>query len=192
MSERLVETTSGVVHPPVWPLQSKLMRLRDAGLVHALGGSALLGALGLATRANDWDVTVDADVEALRRVFEREPCEYFGNSGCHADHKLTWHDERIELIPRMAFFAPDGIVRIPTVVTRKWAGLPVGSPAAWYAAYWLLGALEKDDRRFEKAAQLAAWIAEHGADAAGVSALLAEPLPAELRAAIEAFPLAAG
>jgi hypothetical protein len=57
--------------PPSDPLLEAVSRLEGAGLVVALGGSGLLGALGLATEAHDWDLTTDSapgDVAALTQA----------------------------------------------------------------------------------------------------------------------------
>ena len=170
-----------MISPPLAPLRALLSRLERERLPHALGGSGLLAALGLVDQVNDWDVTVDAAIATLDALFADVPHERFGNGGGHADHKLTFRESRVELIARFAFFTPDGIVRIPTVVTGDWQGVPLGSPSGWAAAYALLGEIENDDRRRERAASLFGWLERHGADAAGVRALLAEPLPPALR-----------
>jgi hypothetical protein len=179
---------SGAVTPPIEPLRAALARLASAGIPHALGASGLCASLGLVERVNDWDVTCDADLDTLASVFADQPHERFGNSGCHADHKLNIESGGIELIARFAFFVPGGIVRIPTIVTGTWQGVPVGSPEAWAVAYALMGELEDSQRRRDRAALLFAHLAAHGADAATVAALLAEPLPASIAARLAALP----
>jgi len=177
------------VIPPTAPLQRVCARLAAAGIPHALGGSGLLASLGLVERVNDWDVTCDADLDALDALFAGEPRERFGNSGCHADHKLNLEGGGIELIARFAFFVPGGIVRIPTLVTARWLDVPVGSPEAWAVAYALMGELEDAPRRRERAQALFAHLSAAGADALAVRALLAEPLPAALAARLAAVPV---
>ena len=181
---------SEIETPPIEPLLARLEGLSRAGLPHALGASGLLAALGLVDRVNDWDVTVSADVETLAAACGGLAFTRHGNSGCHADHKLTFDAERIELIANFAFFVPDGIVRIPTIVTRQWRGVPVGSPAAWAVAYALMGELEDSPRRRERAELLFGWMERAGADEASVRALLAEPLLPEIRTRLEALPIA--
>ena len=166
--------------PPLEPLHRALARLASAGVPHALGGSGLLASLGLVDRVNDWDVTCEAELDALAALFSGEPHERFGNSGCHADHKLNLEGGAIELISRFAFFVPGGIVRIPTIVSGEWNGVPVGSPEGWAIAYALMGSLEGSQRRIERADTLFAHLAARGADAAAIDLLLAEPLPADL------------
>jgi hypothetical protein len=175
--------------PPLEPLRACLERLERARLRYALGASGLLAALDLVDEVNDWDVTVDADVATLETACAGLPYSRHGNSGCHADHKLTLDAERTELIAHFAFFVPGGVVRIPTVVTRHWRGVPVGSPAGWAVAYALMGELEASPRRRERAERLFGWMDEHGADAEGVRALLAEPLPPWLRERVAVLPV---
>ena len=183
--------TTAPVLPPLQPLRAALTRLAAAGIPHAIGGSGLLAALGLVERVNDWDVTCDASLDDLAALFGDQPHERFGNSGCHADHKLNLEDNGIELIARFAFFVDGGVVRIPTRVTGHWNGLPVGSPEGWAAAYALMGALEsgpKQEQRTQRAEALFAHMAAQGADAEAIAFLLAQPLPAPLAARFAALP----
>jgi hypothetical protein len=182
-----------VTHPPLEPLRETLGTLAAAGVPHALGASGLCAALGLVDRVNDWDVTCDADLATLERLFAGRHSASFGNSGCHADHKLNLRDGEIELIARFAFFVPGGLVRIPTIVTREWNGVPVGSPETWAVAYALMGEFDDEadrERRRGRAEALFGWLATHGADPLAVRTLLAEPLPAPLAARLAALPLA--
>ena len=167
--------------PPWPPLLDVVRRLEDGGLVVALGGSGLLGALGLATEARDWDLTTDAaepDVAARLAGLE---IERFGPSGLHADHKLRVAGGAVEVICGFAIRAGSDTVRIPTVVSARIEGIPIGSPEAWAAAYALLGRAEKSER-------LLGWLAAHGADAGAIARLHAEPLPEGLAAALAALP----
>lgn len=166
--------------PPLEPLREVLAVLDRAELPHAVGASGLLMALGLVDRINDWDVTVEADVDTLAELFAGRSFTRYGNSGGHADHKLTFETEKIELISRFAFFVPGGVVRVPTVVTRTWNDLPIGSPAAWAAAYAIMAEQESDPRRAARAELLFEWLARTDARDAGLAAILAEPLPAEI------------
>jgi hypothetical protein len=165
-----------IAHPPLAPLHILLAPLDAAGIPHALGGSGLLAALGLVNHVNDWDVTVEADVDTLAALHPAHAFTRHGNSGGHADHKLTFAAERTELIARFAFFVPGGIVRIPTVVTGRWNGVPLGSPVAWAAAYAIMAQQESDARRADRAERLFAWLDAQGADA-GLEPLLTQPLP---------------
>jgi hypothetical protein len=177
--------------PPIEPLRACLARLEAAGVPHALGGSGLLAALGLVDHVNDWDVNCDADLDTLASLFAGQPHERFGNSGCHADHKLNLEHNGIELIARFAFFVDGGVVRIPTKVTRRWRELPVGSPEGWAVAYALMGELEegsKQGQRVHRAELLFTHIGAHGADAEAIAFLLAQPLPAPIAGRLAALP----
>jgi hypothetical protein len=174
--------------PPIEPLRACLARLEAAGVPHALGGSGMLAALGLVDHVNDWDVTCDADLDTLASLFADQPHERYGNSGCHADHKLNLENNGIELIARFAFFVDGGVVRIPTRVTRRWRELPVGSPEGWAVAYALMGELEGAPHRTARAELLLAHMAAHGADAESIAFLLAQPLPGALAARLAALP----
>lgn len=182
-----------IAHPPLEPLRAALGTLERAGVPHALGGSGLLAALGLVDRVNDWDVTCEAGLETLEALFAGQPSAPFGNSGCHADHKLVLRGGEIELIARFAFVVEGGVVRIPTRVTRAWQGVPVGSPEAWAVAYSLMGAYDEEahrERRRARAETLFAWLGSRGADAETVRALLKQPLPGPLAARLAALPAA--
>ncbi len=184
---RIYEPAGDIDHPPLAPLQVLTARLDARAIPHALGASGLLAALGLICVANDWDITVAAPIEVLTDACAGLGFTLFGNSGCHADHKLTFAPERIELIADFAFFVPQHVVRIPTVVTGTWQGIPVGSPTAWAAAYWLMGELEDSPRRRARAELLFDWLAHGPAEPAVRDALLAQALPDGLARRVRAL-----
>jgi hypothetical protein len=159
--------------PPLEPLLLLVARLETEGIRCALGGSGLLAALGLTEIAHDWDLTVDAPLEQLVPLAGGWPFETAGSSGVHADAKLMFPGHSIEVIARFAFHGPRGVIRIPTVVTGRWRGLPIGSPEAWMAAYHLLERPAKRDL-------LLGHLRARGHDDGVVERLLAEQLPVEL------------
>ena len=177
----------GIEHPPLAPLERLLERLRAHGLAHALGGSGLLAALGLVDRVRDWDVTVAASIESLEAACAGLDYARFGSDGCHADHKLTFERESVELIADFAFAVDGGVVKIPTVVTGQWRGLPLGSPTAWATAYALMGELEDSARRRERAEMLFEWLRDQPPERDVIEALLAQPLPESLAARLRAL-----
>ena len=167
--------------PPLEPLLEIVGALESAGVTVALGGSGLLAALELADQVNDWDLTTEAPLDRVRaalRGFEKQWC---GSSGIHADQKLMLPARRTECIIGFAFQSEAGVIRIPTVVTRHWNGVPVGSPEAWAIAYALLG-------REPKAARLFGWLERAGVDETLRARLLREPLPGTLAARLRALP----
>ena len=166
--------------PPLEPLLELVARLEAEGIRCALGGSGLLAALGLTETVHDWDLTVDASVEQLVPFAGGWPFETAGSSGVHADAKLMFPAHSIEIIARFAFHGPRGAIRIPTVVTGRWRGVPLGSPEAWLSAYHLLERPAKRDL-------LLGHLLAHGHDQAVVERLLAEPLPAGLAGMLAAL-----
>ena len=155
-------------------------RLDAAGITWALGGSAMLHALGLADHVRDWDLTTDRSVSDVHDALRDLEPTLHGNLGIHADHKVVCFDDSVEVICRFAFFQPDGgdVIRIPTMVSGSWNGYPVGSPEAWAVAYALM--IAENPERMEKAATLFAWIQRNG-DPSRVKAMLQQPLPEELQ-----------
>ena len=166
--------------PPLEPLLEIVARLGSGGIRCALGGSGLLAALGLTETVHDWDLTADAPLERLVPLARDWPFETAGSSGVHADAKLMFPGHRIEVIASFAFFGPRGVIRIPTVESGRWRGVPLGSPEAWMAAYHLLERPAKRDL-------LLRHLRARGHDEAVVERLLGEPLPAELAGMLAAL-----
>jgi hypothetical protein len=167
--------------PPIEPLLEVSAALGAARVEHALGGSGMLHALGLAERVGDWDLTTDAPLDMIRSILGRTDCELVGPSGIHADSKLRLHGGAVELILGMAFATAGGICRIPTLPSGQWRSVPLASPEAWAVAYALMGRGEKSDRLFDH-------LAAHGCDPGAVQRLAGEPLPEELRARLVGLP----
>lgn len=204
--------------PPLEPLRLVTSRLDAAGIEWAVGGSGLLAALGLVDRVSDWDLQVESSAEPLQFLFATLPHSFHGHGGCHADWKLSFDEQRTEVIPRFAFFVPrEAVTRSPDAsvgegtstasasetasaslvarvrmhVTGHWRGLPLASPEGWACAYWLMGRYDEPVQRARRAARaelLFGWLTQQGANAARVDALLAEPLPDELAARLRALP----
>jgi hypothetical protein len=187
-------SSEGMTHevklPPLEPLRRITARLDAEGIAWAVGASGLLASLGLVDEVHDWDVQVEADPEKLQWLFAGVPHSFHGHGGCHADWKLAFGDERTELIPRFAFYAPAGVVNLPLRVSGHWRGLPIASSEGWACAYWLMGQYDAPTlraRRAERAERLFAWLAEHGADAKRIEELLGEPLPEPLAEKLRAL-----
>jgi hypothetical protein len=167
--------------PPFELLRSTIERLEHAGITVAVGGSGLLAALGLTDRVRDWDLTTDASREEVAAALAGEPLTLSGNDALHADQKLALSDGAVEIILGFAFFTETGVVRIPTLVSARPDGLPLGSPEGWAVAYHLLGRGEKSER-------LLIYLEAHGAQAEARARLLAEPLPPQIAARLAALP----
>jgi hypothetical protein len=167
--------------PPRAPLHVAVERLERAGFTVALGGSGLLAALGLGTEVRDWDLTVDVPARVLwQHVDDWQPV-YAGSSGIHADEKLMFPDRALEFICNFAFTTPAGLVRIPTIVSARVDGVPLGSPEAWAVAYALL-------ERPEKSQALLAHLTVTGADPGTLQALFRSPLPPDIALALATLP----
>jgi len=171
--------------PPLEPLREVGRRLDAAGITWALGGSGLMYALGLADAVRDWDLTVDAAPDAVHVALADLTPMLHGNLGIHADHKVVCFGDAVEVICQFAFFGERGVIHVPTIVTRVWNDIPIGSPEAWAVAYMLM--VGEKPGRAEKAEALFAWVLANGADARAVAALAEQPLPEELAERVRAL-----
>ncbi|MEK7329814.1 MAG: hypothetical protein AAB113_03335 [Candidatus Eisenbacteria bacterium] len=167
--------------PPPGPLVALVERLERAGIVVALGGSGLLAALGLTDTVGDWDLTTDAGLDPGLAALAGERGAHTGSDELHADQKLMLAGGSIEVILGFAFHTARGVVRIPTRVTGRWHGVPLGSPEAWAVAYHLLG-------RHEMSEALWRSLGTGGPDRAAVERMLREPLPPALASRLENLP----
>jgi hypothetical protein len=167
--------------PPLPPLVAVVERVERAGLVVALGGSGLLAALGLTETVRDWDLTTDSGLDPMLAALAGEPLEQKGSDELHADQKLMLAGGTIEVILGFAFHTARGVVRIPTRVTGRWNGVPLGSPEAWAIAYHLLGRVDKSEALWRA-------IGARGADRAAVAQLLREPLAPSLASRLASLP----
>lgn len=158
--------------------------LTAAGIIWALGGSSVLIAHGLWEKPpTDWDLNTDADLERVQAAlaaFQVEVHPLTGSDNYATTARLTVEEE-IDLMVQFAVRTEGGIVHLPTMVSRTWKGMPVGSPEVWAVAYRLIGRPVKPDL-------LSDWLATHGADPAVQAQLLSEPLPVAIRAEVESWP----
>jgi hypothetical protein len=144
--------------PPLAVVTAVIGALRADGLVAAVGGSGLLVALGLAEVARDWDVTVDASPASVEAALGRSGFAYRDGTergGIYASaarYVVDGADHQVDLLVDFALLGPDGVERLPTLVTGGWHGLPLADPAVWARAYRLLG-------RTPKAVALERWLA---------------------------------
>ncbi len=167
--------------PPFAALERVAQRLQSNGITYALGASGLLHAHGFVARVGDWDLTTDAPLEDVRRVFQDVPHEFCGNSGILTDHKLRLEDGDVELIIHMSLAVEGGDVHVPTFVRGTWRGIPLGSLEAWAVAYAIMDRPERTETAF--AALLA-----RGADPEALAAMLAQPLPEALAERLRDLP----
>ncbi len=164
-----------LVHPPIEAAQEVVLRLRHAHIACALGGSGLLGALGLEPRVRDWDLTTDANAQSVAPLLSGLHYERIEPNGIYATEamfRIQTHGASVDLMCRFAVHNPAGTCTFPTVVDGAWQSLPLGAPVVWAAAYALIDRPEKAERLW---AHLAA---NHGSPTA-VAAMLGQPLPPE-------------
>lgn len=157
--------------------------LKEAGIVHAVGGSGLLYTYGVWERVNDWDITTEASLKAVTYALSRHRIAFadrdggfpFASAFCLA---IVGEGEKIDLIGRFAIHTKIGVCRIPTFPCRVWNGVPVGSAEVWAVAYALMGRGEKADSLFR-------YVEGNGANPQIVASLLQQPLPPQVRRRVE-------
>ena len=167
--------------PPLPLLREWVARLEGGGIAVAIGGSGLLAALGLADAVRDWDLTTDAPYERAMDLVRGEAHVAHGSDHLHADRKLALEGGAVELIVGFAFHGPRGVIRVPTRVSARMDGIPIGSPEAWAVAYHLLG-------REAKSAALLDHLERHGASRSAIACLLLEPIPDSLAERLAGLP----
>jgi hypothetical protein len=133
--------------------------LQQAMIVTALGGSGLLAALDLTDQVRDWDLTTDAEPQAVADALtcahlDHAPAQAGeGGYATRARFRIEAGDHEIDVLVGFAFRSAGSTIHIPTRVTGHWRRLPLGDPLAWARAYRLMG-------RPERAAALETWLAE--------------------------------
>jgi hypothetical protein len=167
--------------PEIAPLQQVVRRLNAAGIEVALGGSGLLHSLGLIQVVHDWDLTTDAAPERVLAAVEGLTWEEvpYGSIPFASAYRLeiALTGCQVDMMVRFAITTAEGVCALPTFPCGAWQGVPTGSPEVWAVAYRLM-------QRHPKADLLSAYLREHGARRTVVERLLAEPLPAAVRAEV--------
>jgi len=178
-------------HPPLGPLRTVMHALEQGGLAPALGGSGLLYAHGLAGDVRDWDVQVDADRAAVEAALTGAGLDWQaagdrpGQSLTGAHLLVTADGVEIDVLVNVGVRSPATdphaqVVRIPALPTGAWDDIPLGSLEAWLMAYRLLG-------QTGYAEAIGAHLWNRGANRIHLQRLLVEPLPAEIRAELDAL-----
>lgn len=170
--------------PPLDALHRVTSLLASASIPHALGGSALLAALGLELNVRDWDLTTDESVDRVQPVIADLPHSLIGPNGPYETQgmfRISVCGASIDLMCRFALRTPSGVVRIPTLPGEVWNGVPLAGPLAWAVAYDLLD-------RTDKARSLWQFLKTRGAPHSHRHELLSQPLPRVVRDRIERLP----
>ncbi|MDR6225804.1 hypothetical protein [Desmospora profundinema] len=163
---------------------SKVME--EADLVHALGGSGLLYALGIQKRVNDWDLTTEASLNEVKDALSAQGILYERREGgtlFASSFRLVilGGEGEMDLIGGFAIQSDAGVCRIPTVSRFHWNGIPVGSPEVWAVAYALMGRRNQADSLFR-------YVTEVGADRGMIEFLLQQPLPTDVYRRVRKWP----
>lgn len=141
--------------PPLQPVSAIVADFESRGWPVALGGSAVLAALGLVETVRDWDVTVEAAPDAVLAALRAlglsahdatTPEPPFATA---ARLVVEAGDHELDVLVGFALRDGDAVWPVPVRVWRHWQGLPVAHPGDWVRAYRLMG-------RTERAAALAA------------------------------------
>ncbi|MEE4296728.1 MAG: hypothetical protein V2J20_08945 [Wenzhouxiangella sp.] len=127
--------------------------LSGAGVVHGLGGTGLLFALGFNVRPRDWDILTDAPLEHIKLALASHPITQVEQSATFPSDYLVEipaDGSGVEIIGGFTIATPARVLRIPTRVTGRFRGVPLSHPADWILAYrameLLHGANDRDDR----------------------------------------------
>ena len=137
-------------HPPLRLVQALSADLAAHGQV-ALGGSALLYALGLTARVRDWDLVTDVPAEQVAQLLAARglPAERrSGDSPKFATAALFRVDAGnydIDVLVDFAVRTTRDTVSIPPRGWRVWNQMMLADPQDWEHAYRLMGRVEKAD-----------------------------------------------
>ncbi|MDN7240792.1 hypothetical protein QWY14_03275 [Planococcus sp. N028] len=157
-------------------LQKITQVLDKSKISYALGGGGLLYALGLAElhKVGDWDITTEAPLSEIKEALgsfksKDTPC---GDYPFATKYKMLFCENgtEIEIVGTFAIYYDEHLCKIPTVVTRHWEEVKLGSPEAWFVAYTLMG-------RTKNARMLLTYLEYNGADPDILALLMKEPLP---------------
>jgi hypothetical protein len=141
-----------------------------------MSASGVLYACKLVHSVNDWDITTDhplsETVEALgaENWILKRKTELFDS-----EYVIQLPDYNTDVIGSFRINSPTGICEIPNYISTWWDGeIPLASPEAWFVAYRLMG-------RDEKANLLRRFIETNGAEQNVALAVLAQPLPHDVK-----------
>lgn len=133
-------------HPSKAALFEICDRLEKAGVVYAIGGSALMAHYGCETAVHDWDITTDENDQTVedcikglsyQRVTPHLPFE------TRALFKIKIGDTSIDLMCGFALRTEAGTYHVKTKVTSHWERIPMADPHEWIKVYELMGRNEK-------------------------------------------------
>lgn len=139
------------VTPPLEPVRSIVAALDAAGLPVAVGGSAVLAALGLVDVVRDWDVAVQGDPDAVGRILDSlgltvaDRTEHVPPFATVRRFVVDAGDHDLDVLVGFALRDGPAVWRVPVRVFSTWHGLPIAHPADWERAYRLMGRTDRAD-----------------------------------------------
>ena len=163
-------------HPSLTALHLVSTTLTRARIPHALGGSGLLAALGLADRVRDWDLTTDCSPQEVLGSLPNVGAAVLGPNGPFLTQglvRLNLDGAAFDIICRFAIRHERGAWAFPTIRGGIWQAVPLSRPEPWLVAYMLLG-------REPRVAALRQHLREVGADAEVIRRLRRDSLPREV------------
>lgn len=137
--------------PPTDTAARIVAALEPIGAPVAIGGSGLLAALGLTDDVRDWDVTIDAEPDAVRAALTAAGYGYVDRTSTEPPYATAARlvvdagDHEVDVVVGFALVDGARATPIPVAVTGHWRGLPIADPATWERAYRLLGRTGKAD-----------------------------------------------
>lgn len=153
-----------VDHPPLEPVSSIVAALEARGMRVAIGGSAVLAAHGLVDRVGDWDVTIDADPDAVAETLAELGLDVedatSGEPPFATGRRLvvTAPDHTIDVLVGFALREAGERIPIPVRVGSRWLGLPIAHAEDWERAYRLLGRAERAESLARRSADASDWM----------------------------------
>lgn len=143
-------STEAVI-PPLEPVRSIVAAFGAKGVTVAVGGSAVLAALGLVDTVRDWDITVEGDPDAVGRILDSlgltvaDRTEHVPPFATERRLVVDAGDHEIDVLVRFALLDGPLNWRVPVRVFSTWRGLPIAHPADWERAYRLMGRADRAD-----------------------------------------------
>jgi hypothetical protein len=137
--------------PPLEPVRSIVAALAARGMPVAVGGSAVLAALGLVDTVRDWDVTVEGDPDTVADILESlgltavDLNETVPPFATDRRFVVDGGDHDLDVLVGFALLDRGRPWRVPVRVFRHWRGLPIAHPADWERAYRLMGRTDRAD-----------------------------------------------
>ena len=130
-------------------------RFSKSNILHALGGSGLLFALGINQEVRDWDIATEASLENVMEALEGLESKLIPNNELFKSHyliKVTHNNTEIDIIGHFSIKKSDGDHHaVPVKIFGYWNSIPLADPKEWLLAYKLMG-------RYEKAAKLESYL----------------------------------